>query len=81
MNKIDSKRFYNTYSGHDVTDLKTIHHIFNNKKFIFLAGDSSLDNKHWIYKTKRVDGIYEKVLNPPLAKTDICFGLTNYYRN
>jgi len=60
MSKINSLDFYENYSGHKITHLIKIINGKNfierlrsyndqnkNRKVIFLAGDSSLDNKHW----------------------------------
>ncbi len=42
---------------------------------IWLAGDSSLDNKHWFTsKTKAVNG-YENILKPPNSNRDIAYWL------
>ena len=54
MSKINSKDFYNEWSGHKITDLNNIIDSLRsynkqnkNRSVIFLAGDSSLDNKYW----------------------------------
>jgi len=54
---IDAGYYYQTYSGHDVHRLATVEqhlrrfHSSPGKEgsCIFLAGDSSLDNKHWLF--------------------------------
>lgn len=56
MRKIDSGRMYDTYYGHPVEHLQ---HIIDNKSdeittIVYLAGDSSLDNKHWIPENERL---------------------------
>jgi len=40
---------------------------------IFLAGDSSLDNKHWFPNTNKSCNGYETILNPPKSKEDVCY--------
>ena len=53
---IKSESFYNNYHGHNIKDLKTLYNhlktINSNKNFIYLAGDSSLDNKYWLKNVK-----------------------------
>lgn len=58
------------------------------KSFVWLAGDSSLDNKHWLFSNKfnpkvmfdeascadAVNG-YETILEPPRVPRDVCFWL------
>jgi hypothetical protein len=52
---IDFARFYDTYYGHPISDLKTIIKPAHseNKCIIYLAGDSSFDNKYWLPDTNR----------------------------
>lgn len=38
---------------------------------VFLAGDSSLDNKYWFREQARAVNGYESILNPPKSKQDI----------
>jgi len=50
--KINKSRFYSEWKGHPYEDLATFHSIIQshrpNKPIIYLAGDSSLDNKYWV---------------------------------
>jgi len=54
---IEAGSFYQTYSGHDVHRLATVEQHLrrahtspgNEGSCIFLAGDSTLDNKHWLF--------------------------------
>jgi len=52
LNPINAKNFYAKYHGHDANKLYIAHsnlkHI-GKKNFIYLCGDSTLDNKHWLY--------------------------------
>jgi len=43
---------------------------------IFLAGDSSLDNKYWFNEQARAVNGFERILNPPTMKLDVCYWLT-----
>lgn len=82
--KISSQRFYNEYHGHPVEDLVLLHsHLrgYQNQKqdnpLIFLAGDSSLDNKHWFRNTNNALNGYEEILSPPQSRQDIAYWM-NY---
>jgi len=68
---------YGTWSGHDVEHLKAAHRTLrrHHSSLIFLAGDSSLDNKAWFDdKAPALNG-YEEFLKPPVMKTDVCYWL------
>lgn len=47
---VSPQRFYNQYHGHPTRDLAILHrHLHSqHKRIVWLAGDSSLDNKHWL---------------------------------
>lgn len=84
--KLDPETFYNHYLGHPLTDLPTLHsHIQQSqppaKPIIFLAGDSSLDNKYWVPKTLpdnvAIPEVYKQVLSPVEPRQDVAFWL-NY---
>lgn len=85
--------FYETYHGHTVGHLEHLHRALRGagaSRFVFLAGDSSLDNKHWFFSqhtSKRaqvrpgaefvgdaVNG-YEQVLTPRVMVKDVCYWL------
>jgi hypothetical protein len=84
--------FYETYHGHEIEHLETLHTELRqagHDSFAFLAGDSSLDNKHWFFKegSKRrevengasfvanaING-YEQVLQPPHMVQDVAYWL------
>ncbi|AYV82026.1 MAG: hypothetical protein Homavirus3_4 [Homavirus sp.] len=82
MSKINSKVYYSNYYGHKVKDLdiiyKCVKNSGNNKRIVYFAGDSSLDNKHYILNKTAEPAIngYEKVLDPPIMAKDICYHLT-----
>jgi len=57
--KITAAEYYSEYHGHKTEHLAHVHANLKQQgceNFVFLAGDSSLDNKHWFFdphKTKR----------------------------
>ncbi|CAE8589397.1 unnamed protein product [Polarella glacialis] len=69
--------FYDTYHGHEVDHLKIVHHELrrSHRSVIFLAGDSSLDNKYWLEERSPAVNGYERILSPAQMKQDICFWL------
>jgi len=48
---INADMFYQNYYGHDIEDVEklTQYARASNRKIVWLIGDSSLDNKHWMY--------------------------------
>ncbi len=85
MNKpvtINSKDFYGNYYGHTISHLKTLLYCLkklnSQKNFIYLCGDSSLDNKHWLENDMReATNDYQYILNPPVMKQDIAYHMNN----
>ncbi|KAF1955952.1 hypothetical protein CC80DRAFT_492870 [Byssothecium circinans] len=83
--KLNASKFYSEYKGHTVADLTVFHRrtreLRPNAPVIWLAGDSSLDNKYWLpgpgpggdSLPAPVPIIYEHILNPPLPKADVAF--------
>lgn len=85
--RIDAQTFYATYHGHPVGDLEQLHASLRaqGKKIVFLVGDSSLDNKHWLFpaaakkltEDERFVGAacngYEMILDPPRCVMDVCY--------
>jgi len=80
---IKISRFYDEYYGHKIEQLQFVADFFRQTKkneqqaegaaIIFLAGDSSLDNKHWFQDTAPAVNGYEKILQPPVSKQDVCY--------
>lgn len=77
---VPSSNFYATFHGHNVHFLAAIHRALKSKHrgCIYLAGDSSLDNKYWLHGVRDAVNGYETVLQPPTMKPDVCYWL-NYY--
>jgi lysophospholipase L1-like esterase len=79
---IDTDQFYYTYHGHPVLDLVKIWNELghNNeaerKRIVWLAGDSSVDNKYWILgeRVQPVNG-YDKLLE--YSVPDVAYHLNN----
>lgn len=87
--KIDTSAFYSEWSGHPLAFLRTFcdaaHTIRPSKPVIYLAGDSSLDNKAWIDSKATppvpVPEIYSQTFattSNPAPKHDIAFWLNHY---
>lgn len=74
---ISSAGFYGEYHGHPVRDLEVLLPALRPRAVTWLVGDSSLDNKHWLFDARR-DGSdttalplcagYEAVLRPAQAQ-------------
>ena len=75
---IDATDFYGEYHGHKVSHLKKLLPVLreSSDRLIWLAGDSSLDNKYWFNQRKPAVGPYKDVLSPPWSITDV-----NYWIN
>ncbi len=80
--KINSSKFYLEWSGHPIEDLEKFLSITQeerpNKPVVYLAGDSSLDNKYWVAlpeedPQKDVPEIYKKVFQTPKPKPDVAY--------
>lgn len=89
-NKVNTSRFYMEWKGHDIDDITAFHSITSkfrpNKPIIYLAGDSSFDNKYWVPSSGPagepldvdVPEIYRQTLNRPHPKPDIAFWLNHF---
>ena len=78
MAPINTNDFYATYHGHDVAYLETVHSELRrveDKSCIWLAGDSSLDNKFWFRDNAPAVNGYELLLAPPRMMQDVCYWL------
>lgn len=78
---VDSAEFYAQYHGHSEKLLDTIfEELVASRRLrgetvhvVFLAGDSSMDNKYWLGDNQRERAVngFEAVLEPPWSKPDI----------
>lgn len=76
-NIIPSGDYYGTYHGHEPSHLYFVYRNIrrDNNTLIFLAGDSSLDNKFWFKNSSKAVNGYENVLTPPKSREDIAYWL------
>ncbi|TWU76983.1 hypothetical protein ED733_007399 [Metarhizium rileyi] len=92
-NKINASRFYFEYKGHPVSDITSFHTTTISQRpsrpIVYLAGDSSLDNKYWLPSSlpggeplpTEVPEIYKATLEPPRPKPDVAFWLNHFLGN
>lgn len=87
--KINTSRFYYEYKGHQIADINTFYQLTTvarpSTPIIYLAGDSSLDNKYWLPSTASTSlptpsapEIYHLCLTKPYPKADIAFWLNHH---
>ena len=50
---LSAQKFYNEYHGHRVGDLQVLLPALRPRAVTWLVGDSSLDNKHWLFDARR----------------------------
>lgn len=84
---MNCSRFYFEWKGHPIDDLATFRTITlterPGKPIIYLAGDSSLDNKYWVDKRSpivpsQLPDIYSQAFKSPVVpKPDVAFWLNN----
>eukprot|EP00941_MAST-03F_sp_MAST-3F-sp1_P001351 g1351.t1 len=74
---VSTDRYYSTFQGHPPEYLDAVIKNFrnSNKSLIFLAGDSSLDNKYWFADSGPAINGYENILTRPRMKRDVCYAL------
>jgi hypothetical protein len=80
VDKISASEFYGTYHGHDPQLLEAVFErlVASRRRngtpvrVIYLAGDSSMDNKYWISDREAATNGYETLLTPAVAVPDIC---------
>jgi hypothetical protein len=84
--KINCSHFYFEWEGHPIDDLVRFRETTlaerGDKPIIYLAGDSSLDNKYWLRKSVedvnvQVPPIYEQTLDKPRPKPDVAFWMNH----
>lgn len=77
--------FYDTYHGHELQHLDAVHAAVRQpaggvgeRAVVFLAGDSSLDNKYWFRDNAPATNGYEEILDPPVSRQDIAYWLNKH---
>lgn len=75
LNERFVKDFYDPFYGHDVEHLAAALAALRRRhdSVVFLAGDSSLDNKYWFSSWADAVNGYEEILEPPAMKRDVCY--------
>ncbi|KAE9364946.1 hypothetical protein N431DRAFT_430549 [Stipitochalara longipes BDJ] len=88
--KINASRFYFEWKGHNISDATAFHattlSLRPNKPIVYLAGDSSLDNKYWVPSSGPEDEplsvpvpeIYHVALDRPDPRPDVAFWLNHF---
>ena len=88
--KINAAKFYFEYKGHTIPDITAFHKTTVTTRagapIVYLAGDSSLDNKFWVSwhssagdePSVPVPKIYKDALNRPRPKPDVAFWLNHF---
>ncbi|CAD7922892.1 unnamed protein product [Amoebophrya sp. A120] len=74
--QVENTDFYANYHGHTVNDLKQLVRNLRSagrRRFIYLMGDSTLDNKHWLYPPSRL-GKSRRALEDPRCGAAACNG-------
>jgi len=84
LETVHPQNFYHNYFGHDLGHLERVRLRLRAKHHtpVWLAGDSSLDNKHWLFNnvyaknleesiTVPARSIYADFLDPPLCLPDV----------
>jgi hypothetical protein len=68
--RVSASAYYGTYHGHAPEHLATVRASLKERHpdTIWLAGDSSLDNKFWFDDTAPALRGYDRVLSPPIMK-------------
>ncbi|EOD15105.1 hypothetical protein EMIHUDRAFT_470593 [Emiliania huxleyi CCMP1516] len=80
---VGAAEYYSEYYGHNPNFLRRVHASLrgggstSRRSCIFLAGDSSLDNKFWFDSWAAATNGYEAVLAPGRMKTDVCYWLND----
>lgn len=88
--KINAARFYFEYKGHTIPDITAFHKTTVTTRLgapiVYLAGDSSLDNKFWVSwhssaadePSVSIPKIYKDALNRPRPRPDVAFWLNHF---
>ena len=71
MSRVNAQGFYAEYHGHTIRDLTNLvaglRSQDKTRSFVYLAGDSTLDNKHWLFGRSGVKNLQEEVKAGVLA--------------
>lgn len=77
---IDSHEFMSNYHGHDIRLLREYHHkmVSTGRNTIWLAGDSTLDNKFWVKEQYHLPYFLNDVFESNYLKGDVATFLNSY---
>lgn len=70
--RVSSFRYYQQFNGHPVELLDVVHRGIISGPVIWLLGDSSLDNKHWVRPWVEPAPAYSALLEPKQSRADVC---------
>ena len=75
MEPIDATAFYQTWHGHEISHLQRVLPLLRAQQYsrlVWLAGDSSLDNKAWVSSHRQpASAAYRSILAPPESVPDV----------
>lgn len=80
---LDTNAFYSNYAGHLVPHLDfLLNNLPADRPKVYLAGDSSLDNKFWFPASawKPATNGYESILEPPKSRPDIAHLMNDIFK-
>lgn len=89
-NKIKTARFYHQWAGHPIDDMARFRSkaasMRPGQPIVYLAGDSSLDNKYWVpvigphgeESPVAVPKIYKEILQTPFPRPDVALWLNHF---
>jgi len=74
---IPAAAFAGEYHGHTIAHLDALRASFGERPIIYLCGDSTLDNKHWLAREAPLPAAngYEALLAPPRVRPDVAAAL------
>lgn len=82
ISQISSRTLYENYYGIPIPILTNIHanvrHLIPDARFIYLAGDSSLDNKFWLSGDLPAVPPYDQFLEPPRSIPDVAHWINHF---
>ena len=80
--KVNSRQFYEEWSGHQINHLSSVVEGLKaqeKKHLVYLAGDSTLDNKAWFNDEINALNGYENILSSKRAKPDVSYWINNSF--
>ena len=81
MNLVSTADYYSEYHGHQVSHLKRVQTLLCTagcEEFVYLAGDSSLDNKHWLFQCHQCHLTKEEQLSESINRSFVADASNGY---